>query len=102
MPVILLILILFVPSSAEAQRRNPEIDDCLLTYLKAARLDNVSILIRSTCKANYRKPNFLSKSEKAYNFCLLENLQGVESAFAADTIIRTCNRKHLRNSRYRS
>jgi hypothetical protein len=105
MPLILLmiLIILSTPSApVEAQRRNEAIDDCLLTYLKAAKLDRVSILIRTTCQATYEKPNFLRKSEVKYNYCLLENLQGVESGFAADTIIRTCNRKHLkRRSTYR-
>lgn len=102
MPIILFVLILMLTSPAEAQRRNAEIDDCLLTYLKAARLDQVSILIRSTCLATYKQPNFLRKSERKYNTCLLENLQGVESGFAADTIIRACNRRHLKNRGYRS
>ena len=95
MPIILLVVILVFSYPAEAQLGRQEIDDCLLTYLKAARLDQVSILIRSTCQATYRKPNFLRKEERENNLCLLENLQGVESSFAADTIIRACNRRHL-------
>jgi hypothetical protein len=71
-----------------------EYDDCILKYLKGAKLDVAAHLIRQACEENYRNPGFISDKRRAYNVCLLEHLSGVESLQATMEIKSACNRKY--------
>jgi len=62
-----------------------EYDDCILKYLKGAKLDVAANLIKQACEENYRNPSFTSDKRRAYNKCLLEHPMEIRSA---------CNRKH--------
>lgn len=71
-----------------------EYDDCILEYLKGAKLDLSTHLIRQACEQNYKNPAFTSKKKVAYNTCLLDHLVGVESITAVMEIKAACGRKH--------
>ena len=71
-----------------------EYNDCILKYLKGAKLDVATNYIRMACKENSKKSSFISKNRRAYNSCLLENLAGVESMQAVMEISNACGSKH--------
>lgn len=71
-----------------------EYDDCILKYLKNAKLDVATHFIKMACKENFKNPSFISSNRKAYNSCLLENLVGVESLPAVMEISSACSSKH--------
>lgn len=70
-----------------------EYDECILKYLKSAKIDVVTHLIMQACQENYKSPAFTSERKKSYNQCILENLAGVESVPAAMEIKAVCDRK---------
>lgn len=70
-----------------------EYDDCILKYLKGAKIDVATHLIMQACKENYKSTAFTSERKKAFNQCILENLAGVESVPAAMEIKAVCDRK---------
>jgi len=71
-----------------------EYNDCILKYLKGAKLDVATNYIRMACKENSKKSSFISKNRRAYNGCLLEHLAGVESLQAVMEISNACGSKH--------
>lgn len=71
-----------------------EYDDCLLKYLKGAKLDVATNYIRMACDENFKNPSFVSSKRKAYNGCLLENLVDVESLQAVMAISNACASKN--------
>jgi len=71
-----------------------EYDDCILKYLKGAKLDIAAHTIKQACIENYRNPGFTSKKKRAYNACILENLPGIESLQAVMEIKSACKRKY--------
>lgn len=71
-----------------------EHDDCILKYLKGAKLDVATDYIRIACEENSRSSGFISGKRKAYNNCLLENLVGVESFHAVMAISNACASKY--------
>jgi hypothetical protein len=70
-----------------------EYDDCILKYLKGAKIDVVTHLVKQACQENYKSPSFTSDKKKLFNQCILENLTGIESVPAAMEIKEVCNRK---------
>lgn len=70
-----------------------EYDDCILEYLKNAKLDLATHLIKQACEENYKKSSFTSGNKRAYNNCLLEHLVGVESIQAVMAIKSACGKK---------
>ena len=70
-----------------------EYDDCILEYLKGAKLDVATHLIKQACDENYKNTSFTSAEQKAYNNCLLEHLPGVESLQAVMNIKSACSNK---------
>lgn len=71
-----------------------EYDDCILKYLKGAKLDMATNYIRRACNENFKNPNFASNARKEYNRCLLSNLVGIESVQAVMEINKACQSKH--------
>lgn len=71
-----------------------EYDDCILEYLKGAKLDLSTHLIRQACEQNYKSSAFTSKKKFAYNACLLDHLVGIESITAVMEIKAACGRKY--------
>ena len=71
-----------------------EYDDCILKYLKGAKLDVATHLIKQACNENYKNPSFTSKKRHAYNNCLLEHLSGIESIQAVMDIKSACGSKY--------
>ena len=86
------ILVMVLTTSIHAGQA--EYDDCILKYLKGAKLDVAANLIKQACEENYRNPSFTSDKRRLYNRCLLEYLTGVESLQATMEIRSACNRKH--------
>jgi len=71
-----------------------EYDDCILKYLKGAKLDVATNYIRMACEENSKNSSFISKNRRAYNDCLLEHLAGVESLHAVMEINTACSSKY--------
>jgi len=71
-----------------------EYNDCILKYLKGAKLDVAVNFITTACDENSKNSSFISKNRKAYNRCLLENLVGVDSFQAVMAISNACGSKH--------
>ena len=71
-----------------------EYDDCILKYLKNAKLDSATHLIKQACEDNYKNPNFTSNKKRKFNNCLLENLPGIESQQAVIDINAACGNKY--------
>ena len=80
--------------SSAAYAGQSEYDDCLLKYLKGAKLDIATHEIKQACEENYRNPSFTSEKKRAYNDCLLEHLVGVESLQAVMEIKSACDSRH--------
>lgn len=89
----MLILSLFVISTSTFAGQ-AEYDDCILEYLKGAKLDVATRAIRQACEENYNPPGLASNKNRAYNNCILEHLIGVESVQAVLEIKAACRRKH--------
>ena len=83
--------ILFLVSLPVMAGQN-EYDDCILKYLKGAKIDVVSQMVMQACKENYKSPAFTNDKKKKYNECLLEHLTGIESVPAAMEIKDVCYR----------
>lgn len=92
-------IIIFVLFSASATAGQEEYDECILKYLKGAKIDVATHLIRQACQENYKSPSFTNDKKKAFNKCLLENLVGIESVPAAMEIKDVCNRKAKRGEK---
>lgn len=86
----MIVLLMF---SASVFAGQDEYDECILKYLKGAKLDVATHLIMQACKENYQSPSFTSEKKKKYNECLLENLRGIESVPAVMEIKGVCDRK---------
>lgn len=72
-----------------------EYNDCILKYLRGAKLDAAAALIRNACYENYGGIFTPSEKVRQYNECLLEHLVGVESFRAAMEIRNACGSKYL-------
>lgn len=92
-------MIVFIIFSASAIAGQEEYDECILKYLKGAKIDVATHLITQACKENYKSPSFTSDKKKATNKCILENLVGIESIPAAMEIKEVCNRKAKRREK---
>lgn len=86
------VLVALLPHAALAEQA--AYDDCILKYLKGAKVDYAAQLIRTACEENTKNASLLSKRRIDYNRCLLENLVGVESERAVFEIKRACSSKH--------
>jgi len=91
-----IVLVLFSSSAIAGQE---EYDECILKYMKGAKIDVATHLIMQACKENYKSPSFTSYKKKAFNKCILENLVGIESVPAAMEIKEVCNRKAKRREK---
>ncbi len=89
-PVVFMVLSWIHPAIAG----QTEYDECILKYLKNAKLDVATHLIKSACNENYKSPNFTAEKRRPYNHCLLEHLTGVESIQAVMEIKAACGSKH--------
>lgn len=72
-----------------------EYNECMLKYLKKAKVNLAARFITVACDENFRQPWFTLSKRKAYNECILENLPGVESTMAAAEIRSICTRKEF-------
>ena len=90
----LLPFLLFVLISKPAFAGQVEFDDCMLKYLKNAKLDIATDAIKQACQENYKNPTFTAEKKRVYNDCLLEHLVGVESLHAVMEIKSACGRKY--------
>jgi len=88
----MVIALLGLSSAVFADQSN--YDDCLLKYLKNAKLDIAAHTIRMACDENYRNSSFTSKKRRAYNDCLLKHLPGVESTQAVIGLKSACQSKY--------
>lgn len=89
----LYITALFYLFAVSVNADQEQYDECILKYLKGAKIDVVTHLVMQACQENYMSPAFTSERKKAYNQCILENLAGVESVPAAMEIRAVCERK---------
>jgi hypothetical protein len=85
-------ILLMLPALALAGQA--QYDDCILKYMKEAKLDVAVTIIKRACDENYRNSSFIPDKRKAYNACLLEHLVGVESLQAVMDIKAACNSKY--------
>jgi len=92
--LLVIIFICFLTILKSASAGQAEYDDCILEYLKNAKLDVAIHLIKQACEENYKNPSFTSEKKRAYNNCLLEHLVGVESIQAVMDINAACGRKY--------
>ncbi len=94
--IVLLILFFSLMEASVVYAGQDEYSDCILKYLKEAKLDAATDLIRNACYENYG--GIFSPTEKVrkYNECLLEHLGGIESFHAAMEIRNACGSKYLR------
>lgn len=91
--VVTLLLSLLCTSAVAGQ---DEYNDCILEYLKGAKLDVAADMIRNACYENYMGPFYPNNKRRQYNECLLEHLVAVESFRAAMEIYSACGGKYLR------
>lgn len=89
-----IIIIFFLAISASGFAGQMEYDDCILKYLKNAKLDIATHIIKQACEENEKNPSFTSDKRRAYNNCLLEHLVGVESLQATMDITAACGSKY--------
>lgn len=64
---------------------------CILQYQRLAKEGQAVFLIEQACNKLFNEGAFLLRKEKAYYQCLLDNLPGVENAFAVQKIRSVCN-----------
>ena len=76
--------------SIHALAGDVEFNDCILTHMKGAKVDEATFLIEQACHENYREVRFVSEKRRAFNKCLLEHLIGVESVQAVSDINAAC------------
>lgn len=93
MPMVVFSTLAMVLTSVAHARTNPEYDDCLLQYLKNARVDVAAQMITRACYQNFVDDNFTSRRERKRNDCLLDNLPGIESIDAIARVTEVCDRK---------
>jgi len=89
-------LLLLALLSTTAVAGQDEYNDCILEYLKGAKLDVATDMIRNACYENYMGPFFPNDKRRRYNECLLEHLVAVESFRAVMEIRSACGGKYLR------
>jgi transposase-like protein len=90
---LLIMIILLTASPILAGEK--EYDDCILKYVKGAKVNEATRLVKKACKENYKNYVFVSDKRKEYNKCLLEHLMGIESSEAVMEIKKACDNKHL-------
>ena len=83
-------LVMSLPALADRS----DYHDCLLHNLQRTKLDEVTVVVKKACRENYLGPTTAQGEVRAYNECLLQYLEGVESLGAALDIQATCLEKH--------
>jgi hypothetical protein len=68
-------------------------DECLLASLRGSRNTATSDLMRRSCYALYQNGELLLPREKAYHYCILQNLPGVKEPLAISQIVAVCTRR---------
>ena len=91
--ILLTALCLSGVAHADAER-DAAYNNCILTYLKDAKLDCASRQIRKACSEN-AKTFLLGEDKRLYNNCILEHLVGVESKESVALITGTCRDMYL-------
>ena len=92
---LILLTALFLSGVAHADaEKDAAYNDCILTYLKDAKLDLATRQIRRACDENSRT-FLLGDKKRLYNGCILEHLVGVESKESVALITGTCRDMYL-------
>jgi hypothetical protein len=68
-------------------------DECVLGSLRGSRNEAASDLMRRSCYSLYRNGAMLLPRERAYHYCILQNLPGVKEPSAIAQIAAVCSRR---------